>query len=89
MPFPCPWVGGLFSVLLVKFIHPAVENLVIAVPPTIADIAALSLTAVTAADAAVSFNEAMDLKVMLTRLAESNDELRRLQKRIDFCCGIG
>ena len=75
---------GLFSVLLVKFIHPAVENLVIAVPPTIADIAALSLTAVTAADAAVSFNEAMDLKVMLTRLAESNDELRRLQKRIDF-----
>lgn len=75
---------GLFSVLLVKFIHPVVENLVIAVPPTIADIAALSLTAVTAADAAVSFNEAMDLKVMLTRLAESNDELRRLQKRIDF-----
>lgn len=79
---------GLFSVLLVKFIHPAVENLVIAVPPTIADIAALSLTAVTAADAAVSFNEAMDLKVMLTRLAESNDELRRLQKRIDFAAAL-
>lgn len=79
---------GLFSVLLVKFIHPAVENLVIAVPPTIADIAALSLTAITAADAAVSFNEAMDLKVMLTRLAESNDELRRLQKRIDFAAAL-
>lgn len=79
---------GLFSVLLVKFIHPAVENLVIAVPPTIGDIAALSLTAVTAADAAVSFNEAMDLKVMLTRLAESNDELRRLQKRIDFAAAL-
>lgn len=79
---------GVFAILLVRFIHPPFAQLILAVPQTAEDIAVLLLTAVVAADAAVSFNEAMDLKAMLIKLAESNAEMRRLQRRIDFAVAL-
>ena len=83
----CPLASlcwGVFSILMVKVVHIPFEHIVLLIPVTIADILAFVLTIAAAVDFTQSFNEAMDLKVMLTRLAESNDELRRLQKRIDF-----
>lgn len=79
---------GAFSILLVKVLHPPIEDLVLSIPMTAVDITAFALTIYVAADMTVSFNEAMDLKATLIKLAESNEEIRKLQKRIDVVAAI-
>ena len=53
---------GAFSILLVKVLHPPIEDLVMSIPMTAVDITAFALTIYVAVDMTVSFNEAMDLK---------------------------
>lgn len=72
-----------FSILLVKVLHPPIEDLVMSIPMTAVDITAFALTIYVAVDMTVSLNEAMDLKATLIKLAESNEEIRKLQNRID------
>lgn len=75
---------GCFSILLVRVIHPPVEDMVLAIPKQIVDVMTMALIVVTAVDMTVSTGEALDLKAMLIKKAESNEELRKLQGRIDF-----
>lgn len=79
---------GAFSILLVKVLHPPIENLLLSIPMTAVDITAFALTIYTAVDMTISFNEAMDLKATLIKLADSNEEIRRLQKRIDVAAAF-
>ena len=79
---------GAFSILLVKVLHPPIEELVLSIPATAVDMAAFALTIYVAVDMTVSFNEAMDLKATLIKLAESNEEIRKLQARIDVAAAI-
>lgn len=79
---------GGFSILLVKVLHPPIEDLVMSIPLTAVDITSFVLTIYVAVDMTVSFNEAMDLKATLIKLAESNEEIRKLQKRIDVVAAI-
>lgn len=79
---------GAFSIVLVKVLHPPIEDLVMSIPLTAVDITAFALTIYVAVDMTVSFNEAMDLKATLIKLAESNEEIRRLQNRIDVVAAI-
>lgn len=74
---------GVFSVLLVKIIHPPVEALVQAVPGTVSEMAAFLLTVWTACDFTQSFHEAADLKEVLMKLTQSSEHIRRLQKRLE------
>ena len=79
----CSLGWGVFSVLLVKGIHPPIEALVLALPVFLAEPAALVLTVAVTTDAVESFHAAMDLREVLTRLTEENEDLRRLAKRVE------
>lgn len=79
---------GGFSVLLVRGIHLPVERAVLWLPETAADILAFAMTILFAVDFTQSFNEAMDLRETLVRLSESNERIRRLQKRLEIVSAL-
>lgn len=79
---------GFFSILLVRFIHPPIGRLLARVPALIVDPAALALTAAFTADAVCSIQAALDLRDVLTRLTEENEELRRLAKRAEVAAAF-
>ena len=74
---------GFFSVLLVRVIHPPVETAVLSIPATTAEVVTVVLSILVAGDVTQSFHEALDLKETLIRLSESNEHIRRLQKRLE------
>lgn len=74
---------GAFSLLLVRAVHPPISCLVLAVPPLLAEPLAFVLLAGTTVDTVQSFRAAMDLREILTRLTEENEDLRRLAKRAE------
>ncbi len=74
---------GFFSILLVRFLHPPVARLLQRVPDFCVDPLALALTIVLTVDAVRSVQAAMDLREMLTKLTEENEDLRRLAKRAE------
>lgn len=75
---------GFFSILMVRVIHPPLEQFVMDIPLTATNVMTLILTVILAVDTTVSVNEALDLKETLKKLAESNEEIRKLQNRVDF-----
>lgn len=79
---------GFFSILLVRCIHPPVGRLLAHVPAWVVDPAALILTAAFTADAVCSVQAALDLRDVLTRLTEENEELRRLAKRAEVAAAF-
>ena len=79
----CSLAWGAFSILLVRFLHPPVEELVLRLPAFLVDPLAFLLTVVFTVDAVRSFQAAMDLREVLTRLTEENEDLRRLAKRVE------
>lgn len=74
---------GAFSILLVRVLHPPFEDLVLWLPSFLADALACVLTVYFTADTVRSFQAAMDLREVLTRLTEENEDLRRLAKRVE------
>ena len=74
---------GFFSILLVRFIHPPIGRLLTRVPAFLVDPAALALTAAFTVDVVRSVQAALDLREILTRLTEENEDLRRLAKRVE------
>lgn len=79
---------GGFSILMVRFIHHPFEMLVMKLPINIAEIIAFVTSIIVAVDFTQSFNEAMDLKELLENLTESNEEIRRLKKRIEVIIAV-
>ena len=79
---------GFFSILLVRFVHPPIGRLLARVPALVVDPAALALTAVFAADVVCSVQAALDLKDVLTRLTEENEDLRRLARRAEIAAAF-
>ena len=73
---------GLFSVLLVKFVHVPIEGAVLKIPTIIAEGIAFVLTVAAAVDVTQSFNDAMDLKRILTQLEESKKQIRKIQEKL-------
>lgn len=73
---------GFFSVLLVRVVHVPVETAVLRIPLTVSEGAALVLSVAAAVDLTQSFNEAMDLKRILSQLEESREQVRKLQEKL-------
>lgn len=73
---------GLFSVLLVKFVHVPIEGAVLKIPTIIAEGIAFVLTVAAAVDVTQSFNDAMDLKLILAQLEESKKQIRKIQEKL-------
>lgn len=79
---------GVFSVVMIRLAHTPVERLVMSIPGAVQETAAIFITVVFAVDFTKSFQEAMDLKELMVRLTESNEEIRRLQKRMDVVLAV-
>ena len=79
---------GFFSILLVRLVHPPIGRLLARVPALVVDPAALALTAAFTADVVCSVQAALDLKDVLTRLTEENEELRRLARRAEIAAAF-
>lgn len=75
---------GVFSVLLVKLIHPPIARVMLAIPAAFAAPLALALTAAFTVDMVCSVQAALDLRAMLEKLTEENEELRRLARRVEI-----
>ena len=73
---------GLFSVLLVKFVHVPIEGAVLKIPTIIAEGIAFVLTVAAAVGVTQSFNDAMDLKRILAQLEESKKQIRKIQEKL-------
>lgn len=74
---------GFFSILMVRFIHPPIARLLAQVPALCVDPLAHVLTALFTVDAVRSVQAALDLRDILVRAAEENEDLRRLAKRAE------
>lgn len=79
---------GFFSILLVRFIHPPIAALLEDVPSWLVDPLALVITVAFTVDVVRSVQEALDLREVLTRLTEENEDLRRLAKRAEVAAAF-
>lgn len=79
----CSLGWGAFSIFLVQIVHPPIQRLILRIPEGIAQGAAFLLAVATTVDAVQSFNAAMNLREMLENLAQSNEDLQRIQKRLE------
>lgn len=84
----CSLGWGVFSVLLVKYLHLPVEKLVLKIPESVTQCISFAVLVVFVIDFTTSFQAAMDLKELLHSLKENNEELRRLQKRLDVVIAV-
>jgi len=74
---------GFFSILMVRFIHPPIARLLARVPALCVDPLAHILTIGFTVDAVRSIQAALDLRDLLSKAMEENEELRRLAKRAE------
>ena len=74
---------GVFAIVIVKVVHWPIENLVMSLPETMVEIFVMVVTVVFAADFALSFKAAMDIRDVLIKLEEVQREMERMQKRLD------
>lgn len=79
---------GFFSILLVRVIHPPVGQLLRDIPAWCVDPLALVLTVLFTVDVVRSVQEALDLRELLTKLTEENEDLRRLAKRAEVAAAF-
>lgn len=79
---------GFFSILMVRFIHPPIARLLARVPALLVDPLAHILTIAFTVDAVRSVQAALDLRDVLARAAEENEDLRRLAKRAEVCAAF-
>lgn len=79
---------GFFSILLVRFLHPPVGRLLGDIPSWCVDPLALVLTVAFTVDVVRSVQAALDLREMLTKLTEENEDLRRLAKRAEVAAAF-
>ena len=80
------WAG--FSWLLVRVIHPPIDRLLRDVPFYLTGPLAGALTVLFVWDVVTSVRQALDLKELLTKLTEENEELRRLAKRAEVVSAL-
>lgn len=79
---------GLLTILMTEFVHKWVENVVFMIPSSVLTIVTYVLTIGIAADFALSFKAAMDLRDVLIRMERAKEELERIQKRLDVMIAV-
>lgn len=72
---------GVFSLAMIYGFHKPIEKLVLSIPFVWLDILTTVLTVIVAADFAISFKTAMELRAILDSMERIKDEMKRLQKR--------
>lgn len=79
----CSIAWGVFSILMVKVIHPPIEYIFMMIPDIISKVIALFILILFIIDTIQSVNDAMDLKYTLLKLTEGNEIVRNIKKRLE------
>lgn len=79
---------GIFSVIMIRVAHLPVERMVNMISDAMQETLAIFITVIFVVDFTKSFQEAMDLKELILRLTEGNEEIRHLQKRMDVMIAV-
>lgn len=79
---------GVFSVALINLLHPLAEKILFIFPPELLSPLAFLGTVVFSVDLTCSVRTALDLKALLREMAQNNEELRRLKKRLDVIAAV-
>lgn len=75
---------GVFSLLLVRLLHPTVEELLALLPTNGAVLLCVVLLAAITVDLVFSMREALDLRMLTLRLSESRQHIAQLQRRLEI-----
>ena len=75
---------GLFSCLLVYFIHKPIEGLVLSIDEGIGQLIAIIVTICATADFATSFKTALELKNMLITAEDIKKQIEKLERRAEI-----
>lgn len=76
------FVWGLFSVALIKFLHPPVERVILMVPTQLGELLAVCLTVLFTVDTVKSVQAALDLKELMHKLAENSQTMERINAQL-------
>lgn len=76
-------VWGFFTIIMTGIGHQPVEKLVFMIPQRLLGYVTFLLTVYIAADLALSFKAAIDLRNILSKVQRVKEELMRMQKRLD------
>ncbi len=74
---------GLLTILMTEVVHVPVEKFVLSIPGQVLTVVTLILTVGIAADFALSFKAAIDLRDILIRMEQAKLELVHIQKALD------
>ncbi len=74
---------GVLTILMTEFVHRPVEELVLSIPGAVLTLSTWILTAGIAADFALSFKAALDLRDVLAGMERVKEELTNIQRRLD------
>lgn len=79
---------GLLTILMTEFVHKWVEGFVLMIPSNLLTVVTYIVTVGIAADFALSFKAAMDLRDVLIRMEKAKEELEHIQKRLDVMIAL-
>lgn len=82
----CLWASlgwGLFSVLLVRVVHPVIRRLVLAIPTAVSGVAGWVLTVLFVMDVSDSARAALDLKELMNSLTASNRLVESVTEKLE------
>lgn len=79
--------GGL-TILMTKVIHRPIEGFMLSIPANALGYLTFFLTVYIAADFALSFKAALDLRDVLAKMQRVKEEMERMQKRLDVIIAL-
>ncbi len=79
---------GFMTILMTEVVHVPVESLVFSMPGTVLSVVTGILTVYIAADFALSFKAAIDLRDVLVKMEKVKEEMVHIQKRLDVVIAL-
>ncbi|MCM1186588.1 MAG: hypothetical protein NC251_04100 [Lachnoclostridium sp.] len=74
---------GFLTILMTEVVHRPIEKFVLSLPQSLLSVMTYALTAGIAADFALSFKAALDLRDVLVRMEKAKEELLHIRTRLD------